>query len=137
MCVCLIGYICLKKEFLLRIAEKVLLCALAISLVIPASVTISDLIYETQQTSIENTIDEMDSFEVSEDTDEDESIIDKLTGLVTNAVDSTVDDATSMVTDLIESLAVMLAISCLIPILVFVLIIWMLKMIFSTPSIHL
>jgi hypothetical protein len=92
------------------------------------------VIYATQETSVESTIDEMDTFEVPED--EDASIIDKITGLVTNAVDEAVNQATDMVTDLIESLAIMLTVSCLIPILVFVLLIWMIKMIFTNASAH-
>jgi hypothetical protein len=116
----------------LRFAWKIALCSLAICLVIPISVKISDIIYETQENSIDTTIDKMDSFEVPED--DDESILDKITGLVTNAVDIAIDSATSLLTDLIESLAVMLTISCLIPILVFVVIIWIIKMLFNSAS---
>jgi hypothetical protein len=134
LCALLIGYICFNKKFLLRFAWKIALCSLAICLVIPISVKISDIIYETQENSIDTTIDKMDSFEVPED--DDESILDKITGLVTNAVDIAIDSATSLLTDLIESLAVMLTISCLIPILVFVVIIWIIKMLFNSASGH-
>jgi hypothetical protein len=134
ICALLIGYIFSNRNFLLKISVKVALCAAAICLVIPMSVKISDVIYATQETGVESTIDEMDNYEVPED--EDTSIIDKITGIVTNAVDDAVDRATDMVTDLIESLAIMLTISCLIPILVFVLLIWMIKMIFTNASIH-
>jgi hypothetical protein len=131
VCAFLIAYFAANKKVLLQIALKVAMCAVAISLVIPASVKISDIIYETHEISVESTIDEMDNFEVPED--EDESILDKITGLVTSAVDNAIDRATSLVTDLIESLAVMLTISCLIPILVFVLMVWLIKTIFNIP----
>jgi cellobiose-specific phosphotransferase system component IIC len=130
LCVILVGYILSKKNFLLRFAVKIAFCSLAICLVIPISVKISDIIYETQANSVNATIDEMDNYEIPED--EDEGILDKITGLVTSAVDKAVDDATSLLSDLIESLAVMLTISCLIPILVFVVIIWMIKTLFNS-----
>jgi hypothetical protein len=134
ICAFLAIYIATRRHVFLKLSGKIALCAVVICLVIPMSVRISDVIYATQETSVESTIDEMDTFEVPED--EDASIIDKITGLVTNAVDDAVDRATDMVTDLIESLAIMLTISCLIPILVFVLLIWMIKMIFSNASTH-
>jgi competence protein ComGC len=133
-CALVIGYIFFNKKILLRFAGKIAICSLAICLVIPISVKISDVINETQENSIDTIIDEMDSFEVPED--ENESILDKITGLVTSAVDKAVNDATSLLTELIESLAVMLTISCLIPILVFVVIIWLIKMLFNSTSGH-
>jgi hypothetical protein len=132
VCALIIGYIFFNKKFLLRFAVKIALCSFAICLVIPISVKISDVIYETQENSVNATIDEMDNYEVPED--EDEGILDKITGLVTSAVDKAVDDATNLLTELIESLAVMLTISCLIPILVFVVIIWMIKTLFNSTS---
>jgi hypothetical protein len=134
ICALLAVYIATHRHVLLKISGKIALCAVVICLVIPMSVQISDVVYATQETNVESTIDEMDTFEVPED--EDASIIDKITGLVTNAVDDAVERATDMVTDVIESLAIMLTISCLIPILVFVLLIWMLKMIFTNASAH-
>jgi hypothetical protein len=134
ICALLIGYICINKEIFLKIAGKVALCALAIYLVIPVSVKFSDIIYQTQETTVDSTIEDMDNFEV--ETDESESILDKVTGLVTNAVDSSIDKATSLVTDLIESLAIMLTISCIIPLLVFVFFAWMIKMVFNSAAVH-
>jgi hypothetical protein len=134
ICALLAAYIATRRHVFLKISGKIALCAAAICLVIPMSIQISDVVYATQETDVESTIDEMDNFEVPED--EDANIIDKITGLVTNAVDFAVDRATDIVTDLIGSLAIMLTISCLIPILVFVLLIWLLKMIFTNTSVH-
>jgi predicted PurR-regulated permease PerM len=130
VCAVLIGYICTNKKALLKIAGKILLCALAIFSVIPASVKISDVIYQTQETSINSTIEEMNSLDSS--ADESGSILDKIKETANNAKNL----LSGMVTDLIESLAVMLTITCLIPVLVFLFFVWLIKMVFHSMTIH-
>jgi predicted PurR-regulated permease PerM len=130
VCAVLIGYICTNKKALLKIAGKILLCALAIFAVIPASVKISDVIYQTQETSINSTIEEMNSLDSAEE--ESGSILDKIKETANNAKNL----LSGMVTDLIESLAVMLTITCLIPVLVFLFFVWLIKMVFNSMAIH-
>jgi hypothetical protein len=130
VCAVLIGYICTNKKALLKIAGKILLCALAIFAVIPASVKISDVIYQTQETSINSTIEEMNSLDSA--ADESGSILDKIKETANNAKNL----LSGMVTDLIESLAVMLTITCLIPVLVFLFFVWLIKMVFNSMAIH-
>ena len=125
ICILLIAYICTRKQFLLKLAGKVVVCALAISIVIPVSVKISDIIYKTQETAISTTIEEMDNFEVS--ADEDSGFLNKVTSTASNAVDR----ASDLFTDLLEALAIMLITSCVIPILVFVFLVWLIKMVFN------
>jgi predicted PurR-regulated permease PerM len=130
VCAVLIGYICTNKKALLKMAGKILLCALAIFAVIPASVKISDVIYQTQETSINSTIEEMNSLDSS--ADESGSILDTIKETANNAKNL----LSGMVTDLIESLAVMLTITCLIPVLVFLFFVWLIKMVFNSMAIH-
>jgi hypothetical protein len=130
VCAILIGYICTNKNALLKLAGKILLCAIAIFAVIPASVKISDIIYQTQETSINSTIEEMNSLDSSEDGSG--SILDKIKETASNAKSL----LSGLITDLIESLAVMLTITCLIPVLVFLFFVWLIKMVFNSLAIH-
>jgi hypothetical protein len=130
VCAVLIGYICTNKKALLKLAGKILLCAIAIFAVIPASVKISDIIYQTQETSINSTIEEMNSLDSA--ADESGSILDKIKETASNAKSL----LSGLITDLIESLAVMLTITCLIPVLVFLFFAWLIKMVFISLATH-
>lgn len=108
-----------------RIAGKIALVGLIIFFIVPASVLLSDKVYQTQAAKVEDTIQEYNDLEI-----EDESgggFFSEITSLTTK----TVDKVTSFIDNLLESLAVMIVTSCVIPLLVFFFLIWLVKTIFS------
>lgn len=125
---CLItsGAVIFKKKQWLTIAAKIAFIALVLFLIVPASVHLSDIVYQTQASRIENTLDEYNSLDL-----EDESETGILGDLVTITTD-TVDKITSFVSSLLESLAVMIVTACLIPLLVCAFLIWLVKTLFSS-----
>lgn len=108
-----------------RIAGKIALVGLIIFFIVPASVLLSDKVYQTQAVKVEDTIQEYNDLEIEEDSNG--GFFNEITSLTTK----TVDKVTSFIDNLLESLAVMIVTSCVIPLLVFFFLIWLVKTIFS------
>lgn len=125
---CLItsGAVIFKKKQWLTIAAKIGFIALVLFLIVPASVHLSDIVYKTQETQIESTINEYNSLDLEEESDT--GILGDLVTITTD----TVDKVTSFVSSLLESLAVMIVTACLIPLLVCLFLIWLVKTVFSS-----
>ena len=108
-----------------RIAVKIVVCALLTYLAIPVSVGVSDMIYNTYETSITSTLAaaEQLSDQAEDFAEEDESIWSAITGAATSLKDS----ASKILNRFIEALAVMIVTSCVIPILVLLFFIWLIR----------
>lgn len=124
-CVLLAGAILTEKTAFARTAGKIALVGIVIYLIVPASVRLSDMVYQTQAAKVNDAIDQYNDLEIGGDTDG--GIISEFTSITTE----TIDHITDFVEDLMESLAVMVVTSCVIPVLVFVFLIWLVKVIFS------
>lgn len=111
-----------------RTAAKITLIGLIIFMIVPASVTLSDMVYRTQADKVDQTIEECNDLELVGDSDK--GLLNELTTITTN----TVDKITSFLDNLLESLAVMIVTSCIIPLLVFAFLIWLVKIIFSANA---
>ncbi len=125
-CVLICVGIASHKEKFYSVAGKIMVIGFVIYLIVPASVLLSDKIYQTQAGQVESTINEYNELEI--DGDSDDGIIGNLTTITTDTVQKITDFATS----LLESLAVMIVTACVVPILVFVFLVWLVKTIFST-----
>ena len=112
------------RSNLQKTACKIVSIAMVIFLIVPASVVLSDMVYQTQAEKINETIEEYNELEIEGDSDS--GLFNEFTTITTE----TVDRVTSFMDNTLESLAVMLVTSCLIPILVFVFLIWLAKVIF-------
>ena len=133
----------LNRSILKELAIKLALFGLAISVVIPASISVSEIIEQTYQTSIEASVEaakqvsaEIDEGTSSEDAKEDEGFLSGLLSSVTegisNLTSSAMDWITGAVTRFMETLAIMLVTCCVIPILVLLFFLWLAKAIFGT-----
>lgn len=123
------------------LARKLLVFSLAIVLVIPVSVELSDLIAHTYQTSIEATIEA--AKETAEEVEEhagaqeetDEGFLSGLFSQITDGISGAVSGISDQVGDLVnrflEALAVMLVTACVIPILVLLFFAWLIKTMFA------
>ena len=109
---------------------KLLLSALALLLVIPLSVRISDMIYNTYQDSIDSTIASAEA--LTEETEElaaaqDANMLDRILNRLSETTGGMVDKASTVLNRFVETLAVMIVTSCLIPILVLLCFLWIVK----------
>ena len=130
-----------RRHQLRRIAWKLIVFALAVALVIPASVRVSDIIDETYASSIHTTIntaiqttEEISVEEAAEEIQEAETA-GGLKGFFTgvkDTVSNTGDHIKRILNNFINALAVMLVTSCLIPILVMVFFVWIAKILMNS-----
>lgn len=109
-----------------RIAIKIALVGMIIFSIVPASVRLSDMVYQTQASQVNETIEEYNDLEIEGDADS--GLFNEFTSITTE----TIDKITSFIDNLMESLAVMIVTSCLIPLLVFAFLVWLVKTIFSS-----
>ena len=114
-----------NKRFL-SLAGKRAIIGVIIYLIVPASTMLSDKIYQTQEDTVAQTIEEYNNLDISGDSDS--GIIGEITTITTN----TIDKVTNFISDLTESLAVMIVTACIVPVLVFVLLVWIMKVMFYT-----
>lgn len=148
---CLIGlFFVINKEFFWKLGVKILIFGLALYAVIPVSVHVSQLIYNTYQESIDTTLAETENLvsqtEDAADAQENETqdsedegffsgLIDKAKDTIDQAKD-TISGATEqfkyMLNKFVDGLAVLIVTTCLIPILVMIFFVWIVKLILST-----
>lgn len=141
-CVLYAANVFLKRDGIRTIAKKLLIFGIAIVLVIPVSIQVSNLIEDTYQASIEATIEsaKQTTGEVENSTEELtgesekgflEGLISKITDGISNVASGISEKVGDMINSFIEALAVLLVTSCVIPILVMLLFVWLVKITFS------
>ncbi len=119
------------KGQLKLLAKKVIILAIAIYMVVPTSVYISNLIEDTYKASIQQTIDDakdaVDEIEAEEEEEKSglEGVISKVKDTVSNAQ----VEFEGVLNKFIEALAVILVTSCIIPVFVLLFYIWLFKLI--------
>lgn len=127
----LLGYLKFGKSIQV-IGCKVAVCALAIYMVIPASVEVTSLIYNRYAESIDATINEATEIcEEAEIETEPTSMVERITTWIGNKAQSSVEYVSGMLSHFIEALAVMIVTSCVLPVLVIFFFIWMIKTVFA------
>ena len=114
-----------NRKFL-SLAGKIVIIGFIIYFIVPASIVLSDKIYQTQEDTVSQTIEEYNNLDISGDSDS--GIIGEITTITSN----TIDKVTNFISDLMESLAVMIVTACIVPAIVFVFLVWMMKVMFST-----
>ena len=124
-CLILCIAVVLGKRSLVGTAWKMALVGLIIFLIVPASVWLSDKVYQTQSAKVNTAIEEYNELEIQGDSDG--GFINEITSLPSESIES----VTSFIDGLMESLAVMIVTSCVIPLLVFIFLIWLVRLVFS------
>lgn len=129
-CVLLIIRIFTDKRALSQLAGKMIFLGLALYVAIPMSVKASDLITDTYQASINQTIEDAEN--ISEEAsglegEEETGVLAGLVNKLTTKASELSERASNILNRFIEVLAVMLVTSCLIPILVLVFFAWLIK----------
>ncbi len=129
-------------DALKKLGSKLFVFALLISLVIPSSVQISNLIDATYHASIESTLEDArdTTAEIEESTDAKpgepkkntfSDIVSKVTGGITDFTTGLYRKVVDGANRFLEALAVMLVTSCLIPMLVLLVFVWLINITFS------
>lgn len=146
---CLIGisYLYLKIEVLRSLAIKLAIFGIVLFVAIPVSIQISDLIYDSYQASIEQTIEtaEQNKEYIDEKkkdlSAEDQNWFDKVGDYLSNITSKIGNDISSMVkkgedtlSALLDSIAVLIITTCVIPIVVIIIFIWIIKILFGFDS---
>ena len=143
-------YFGIRRDFFWKLGVKILIFGLAVYAVIPVSVHVSQLIYNTYQESIDTTLAETENLisqtegNAQSSTESDQNSGDEgfFAGLVDKAKDTIeqAKDTASIATEqfkymlnkFIDGLVVLIVTTCLIPILVMVFFVWIVKMILGT-----
>lgn len=130
-CVILLLALFTRSESKKLLARKLIFVSLALFLTIPASVRVSDMIYDTYKISIDETITATEQFtdETGElaDAGENQSRIAAILDRLQQSANDLSDRAAKILNRFIEALAVMIVTSCIIPLLVLVFFVWLIK----------
>ena len=114
-----------------RLAAKLAVLGLALYLVIPASLTVSDLIYGAYEDSIDRTVTAAQ--ELTEETNQlsgaegDQNLIRSILSRLSETASTLTRKAADTLSRFVETLAVLIVTSCLIPLLVLVFFLWVIK----------
>lgn len=135
-CVLLAASLFFCRDTLRALSKKLALFALAVVLIIPTSVWVSDTIEDTYRASIGATIESAkqttdaigEATDDNADSDTKTGLFSKVTEGISSAATAAVDKLKSVLNDFLEALAVMLVTSCLIPVLVLVFFVWLVKL---------
>ena len=120
-----------RSKKLEQFTGKIVLVSVALFLMIPIGVKVSDRIYETYQSSIDSTLSQAET--LTEDTallgeaKGNENAIQAVFQYLGSSASELVDRASNLLNRFIESTAVIIVTSCLIPLAVFVFSLWIIK----------
>lgn len=146
---CLLGilYVYVGHVSLRNFAVKLFIFGMALFFVIPSSVKVSDLIYESYQVSIEQTFETANQNNADiEETKKDLSTKDRnwmenvgdylsnVTSKIGNELAAIAKKGEATLTGFLDAIAVLIITSCVIPILVILIFAWMIKILFGFDS---
>lgn len=123
ICILFIVNVFRKSETCERLMKKIGIFSLALVLVVPVSVKVSDFIQKTYEESINETISSAKEMSDELEDEEDKGLWDRITDGATSAVKKVEQSLNQFV----EALAVLIVTSCIIPILVLVFFVWLMK----------
>ncbi len=137
-------YLFAKKDILRSLAIKLAVFGIVIFMVIPISIQISNLIEDTYQESINQTIEEAKNIENESEKENTNNESEETTGwnaftskakeIVSDVGDNVsewIHKGEKALSDFIDAIAILLITSCVIPILVLILFVWIVKIIFG------
>ncbi|MDH8678681.1 hypothetical protein QE109_11010 [Fusibacter bizertensis] len=146
---CLFGivYLYVKNDILRNLAIKLAIFGIVIFMTIPVSIKTSDLIYESYQSSVEQTIEvanqnkeEIDA-KKKDFAEEDKNWMDKVGDYISNVTSKIGNDISTIVKKgedtlaaYLDAIAVLIITSCVIPIIVLIVFALIIKIMFSFDS---
>lgn len=124
----LLSLVC-SRAFLRQLALKLAVFGLALWLLIPASLQVSNLVedtFEVQQT-VEQAAQAADDLEESEEAAEDSGWLSQIGDAISGAVSGVVEEAENTLSRFVDAIATLVIINCVIPLLVLWLFLWLAK----------
>lgn len=124
-----------QNKIFTKLAGKALLFGLALFLIVPVSVTVSDMIETTYNASIEQTVEAakntVTEIEGAEESTEEKGFWEGIVSGIENSISAATTQLEHVLTNFIEALAVMLITSCVIPVGVLLFFVWLVKFFLS------
>ena len=142
-----ISYLYIKKLVLRNLAIKLAIFGIILFIVIPISIQVSDLIYDSYKSSIDQTL--KTAKQNKEDIEEkkkdlplaDQNLMNKVGDYLSNLTSKAEDNISTMVkkgedtlASFLDAIAVLIITSCVIPIIVMIIFVWIIKILFSFDS---
>lgn len=134
-CACALAIISIFRapKLLGRLSFKIFIFALALYVVIPLSIKVSDMVYDSFNPSIDNALVTAQEFtdNTSElvEADENASLVEMIMERLSETTSGLANKAADVLNSFMETLAIMIVTSCVIPILGLVFFIWVIKVI--------
>ena len=111
-----------------NLGVKLAVFSVVITLIIPVSIDIGEMMYATQEEAILHTIETANQ---TEETDEEESGLRALLSKAANTVSKLTETAKNTLNNFIDAIALMIITSCIMPIAIVLLGLWMVKLMFG------
>lgn len=136
-------YLFAEKDFFKNLAVKLAIFGIVISLVVPVSISVSNLIEKTYKESINQTVEEAknaqnEASQVEGEDTEEKNGWEKFTSNVKEGISNVGDTASKaikkgeeLLNKFIDAIAILLITSCVIPIVVLFAFVWLVKIIFN------
>ena len=122
--------ILLEREKIRLAALRIMVLGVILFMLVPASVSISNMIEKTHEYSVQQTIDEDNaaSEEIKNHSDEEDSnVLDQFINKVKNGVSGELEKFQALLSAFIDSIAMLIVTTCIIPIAVFLLLVFLVK----------
>jgi hypothetical protein len=142
-----ISYLYTKKDIIRNLAIKLAVFGIILFAAIPASIQVSDLMYDSYQASIEQTFETAEqNKEYIEDKKQDLSAEDRnwmekagdylsgFTSKIGNDISAMLKKGEDTLTSFLDAIAILIIISCVVPIVVILIFVWIIKILFSFDS---
>lgn len=120
-----------KRNILRVLSLKIVVFALVISTIIPFSLKISDLIYESNQSMVTELNDEVEKMDDSKESDKEKNWWESFTDKIKDGVANVGEKAKQLVNNFIDVIALFIITYCAIPIIIFLIVIWFVKFLFN------
>lgn len=120
-----------KRNILRVLSIKIVVFAVVISTIIPFSLKISDLIYESNQSMVTELNDEVEKMDDSKESDKEKNWWESFTDKIKDGVANVGEKAKQLVNNFIDVIALFIITYCAIPIIIFLIVIWFVKFLFN------
>ena len=130
-CLLFVISVFVKRNILRVLSLKIVVFALVISTIIPFSLKISDLIYESNQSMVTELNDEVGKMDDSKESDKEKNWWESFTDKIKDGVANVGEKAKQLVNNFIDVIALFIITYCAIPIIIFLIVIWFVKFLFN------
>lgn len=122
-----------KKNLLRILSFKVVVFAIMLATIIPFSLKVSDLVYETNMSTIKELDSKVEGIESEEQDKKDDNKTwwDKLKDKAKEGTSKVIDKTKELLNNFIDVIALFIIAYCAIPIIVFLVVIWFIKYLFN------